>query len=181
MLIFMENIMHPLDIFKFCPKCGSSKFPINSPTSKKCEVCGFEYFKNPSIGVAAVVFDEQGRLMVTRRSREPAKGTLDLPGGFVNINETIEEAVIREVKEETNIDIEVVEYLFDIPNTYIYSGMDCSPLDFMVECKITNMDNIQIDKSENSELIFLKPEEINPQDFGLESIRKAIEKIIFND
>lgn len=173
--------MHPLDIFKFCPKCGSSKFAINSPASKKCEVCGFEYFKNPSIGVAAVVFDEQGRLMVTRRSKEPAIGTLDLPGGFVNIAETIEEAVIREVKEETNIDIEVVEYLFDIPNNYIYSGMNCNPLDFIIKCKIINMDNIQIDKSENSELLFIKQEDINPKSFGLESIRKAIEKIIFND
>lgn len=170
--------MHPLDIFKFCPKCGSIKFPINSPASKKCEVCGFEYFKNPSIGVATIIFDEQGHLMVTRRAVDPAKGTLDLSGGFVDIGETIEEAAVREVKEETNIDVEVVEYLFSIPNNYIYSGMDCNPLDFILKCKIINMDNIKIDKNENSELLFLKLEEINPQDFGLASIRKAIERLI---
>lgn len=170
--------MHPLDVFRFCPKCGSSKFTINSPASKKCEVCGFEYFKNPSIGVAAIIFDDKGQLLAVRRSKEPAKGTLDLPGGFVNIKETIEEAVIREVKEETNIDIEVVEFLFDIPNNYVYSGINVYPLDFLVKCRITNMNDIKIDESENSELVFLKPEEINPQDFGLESIKKTIEILI---
>ncbi|MGN1063347.1 MAG: DNA mismatch repair protein MutT, partial [Alphaproteobacteria bacterium] len=74
--------MHPLNLFRFCPKCGSNRFQESSPFSKKCADCGFEYFKNPVIGVAVAAFDTQDRLLCIRRGKEPAKGTLGLPGGF---------------------------------------------------------------------------------------------------
>lgn len=170
--------MHPLNIFKFCPKCGSNKFYEQSPVSKKCEVCGFEFFKNPAVGVAAVIFDDEGRMLAVRRTKAPAKGTLDLPGGFVEINETAEESVTREVKEELNIDIEVEKFLFDIPNSYFYCGWDVCPLDFFFECRIKDMSRLNIDLGENSELVFLKREEINLDDFGLDSIRQALKRLL---
>ncbi len=166
--------MHPLEKLSFCPKCGSHDFPINSHCSRKCVDCGFEFFKNPSIGAAAFVFDDKGRLAVVRRAKNPAKGSLDLPGGFADIGETIEDAIKREVWEETNMKVDVESYLFSIPNTYIYAGIDAYPLDFFFKCKITDKNNIIIDQKENSELLFLNKEEINPDDFGLDSVRKAV-------
>src|SRR5574344_875889 len=169
---------HPLEIFKFCPKCGSKNFEPAEGNSKKCADCGFQYFKSPTVGCAAFIFDKKGRMLAVRRSKEPAKGSLDLVGGFVDLGETIEQAMVREVKEETNIEIEVEKYLFCLPNKYVYSGLDVSPLDFFMQCKIVDMSKLELGDNENSEILFIEKDKINPDDFGLESVKKAIELYI---
>lgn len=169
--------MDPFKVLKFCPKCGKSEWVLKNPNFRKCQECGYEMFRNPTIGAAALVLDDQDRLMVVRRSREPAMGTLDLPGGFCEAGEMIEEAIIREVREETGIDVSVEKYLFNIPNDYEYKGIDLYPLDFFFQCRIKDMSHIEVDKGENSELLFLSKEEINPEDFGLFSIRKALKRL----
>lgn len=172
---------HLLDKFKFCPVCGSDKLNVVSQTMKKCEACHYEMYKNPTIGAMALVFDEQNRLMVLRRSKAPALGTLDVPGGFTEPGETVEEAIIRELQEETNIKVEVEKYLFDIPNSYEYQGVDLVPLDFVFKCKIKDMSNIILDKSENSEILFLEKSQINIAEFGLASVRKALSRILASE
>lgn len=172
---------HPFEAFKFCPVCGSDKFYIHSPLSKKCEECGFVYFKNPAIGAVPVILDNKNRLVVVRRAKKPDAGTLHLSGGFVDIGETIEEAMVREVKEETNIDIEVGDYLFSYPNNYKFSVVDAYPLDFFFRCRIKNMDNIKLQEKEVSEILFLKKEEINVDDFGFKSIKKGIARLLEMD
>ena len=86
-----KGIMNVLDKFRYCPICGSQQFKVNSSKSKKCEKCGFELFMNASSAVAAFITNSKGELLVERRKLEPAKGTLDLPGGFVDPQETAEE------------------------------------------------------------------------------------------
>ena len=54
-----------------------------------------------------------------RRAKEPAKGTLDLPGGFVDMYETVEDGMRREIKEETGLDVTEIQYLFSSPNVYV--------------------------------------------------------------
>jgi ADP-ribose pyrophosphatase YjhB (NUDIX family) len=61
----------------------------------------------PRIGVGAVVFDAQGRVLLVRRGSEPGKGRWSIPGGLVEVGETLENAVRREVAEETGIEVEV--------------------------------------------------------------------------
>ena len=114
---------HPLSKFKFCPICGSTYFEINNFKSKKCGSCGFTYYANPSSATVAFIMNEKDELLVVRRKNEPAKGTLDLPGGFVDMEETGEEGVMREVMEETGLEATSVAYQFSIPNLYLYSGL----------------------------------------------------------
>ena len=83
--------MHPLEKFEYCPKCGSHHFVESGATSKKCENCGFEYFMNASSANVAIIKNAKGELLVERRKNEPAKGMLDLPGGFAMPGETAEE------------------------------------------------------------------------------------------
>ena len=73
---------HPLNQFKYCPKCGSAAFEIHNEKSKQCTDCGFVYYFNPSSATVALILNEKDELLVCRRAKEPAKGTLDLPGGF---------------------------------------------------------------------------------------------------
>lgn len=94
---------HVLDKFQFCPVCGSNHFEINNIKSKKCKDCGFSYYLNPSSATVALILNSKEELLAVRRKKDPAKGALDLPGGFVDMDETGEEGMAREVKEETGL------------------------------------------------------------------------------
>lgn len=59
----------------------------------------------PALTVDCVVFDPQGRVLLIRRGREPFKGCYALPGGFVDVGETIEEGCRRELREETGLTV----------------------------------------------------------------------------
>ena len=115
---------HPLSQFKYCPKCGSAHFEVHNEKSKQCADCGFVYYFNPSSATVALILNERDELLVCRRAKEPAKGTLDLPGGFIDMTETGEEGVAREVREETGMKVAKAEYpaqhlhLFRLPRTH---------------------------------------------------------------
>ena len=127
---------HPLSQFRYCPKCGSEHFDIHNEKSKQCKDCGFVYYFNPSSASVALILNKQNELLVCRRAKEPAKGTLDLPGGFIDMAETGEEGVAREVKEETGMTVTQAEYLFSLPNIYIYSGFPVHTLDMFFRCTV---------------------------------------------
>ena len=89
--------MHPLHLFKYCPVCGSPHFEEHNFKSKKCADCGFVYYFNSSAATVAFILNSKNELLVCRRAKDPAKGTLDLSGGFIDMFETAEEGVAREV------------------------------------------------------------------------------------
>lgn len=165
--------MHPLELFGFCPKCGSSRFNESSEKSKKCENCGFEFFSNPAAAVAAFITNERGELLVQRRKYEPAKGMLDLPGGFCDGQETAEESVVREVKEETSLEVTRASYLFSMPNVYRFSGMDLNTLDMFFECEVKDTDALKAG-DETTDCRWMAIEDIRTELFGLRSIRHAM-------
>ena len=167
---------HPLSLFKFCPKCGSEEFIVNNKESKKCNSCGFVYYFNSSAAIVAVIENSNNEVLVARRAKDPAKGTLDLPGGFAAMHETIEETVRREVLEETRLEINSLKYIFSIPNIYEYSGFEVHTMDMFFECKIDDFSNMKA-QDDVLELIFIPKEQLNADDFGLTSIKKGIEII----
>ncbi len=61
----------------------------------------------PVIGIGAVVLDDRRRVLLARRAHEPLKGEWSLPGGAVEVGETLEEAVVREILEETGLGVDV--------------------------------------------------------------------------
>lgn len=165
--------MHPLEKFEYCPKCGSRHFEENSPKSKKCENCGFEYYMNPGAATAAFIVNEKGELLVERRGKEPAKGTLDLPGGFADMDETAEEAIVREVKEETGLAVTKAEYLFSLPNIYRYSGIDIHTLDMFFSCTV-EPGTAPVADDDAAECQWVSLKDIRTEQFGLRSIRQAL-------
>lgn len=168
--------LHPLTQFKYCPKCASPNFVENNVKSKKCTDCGFVYYFNSCAATVALIVNDNQELLVSTRAHEPARGTLDLPGGFVDMYETGEEAIIREVKEETNLDISSLKYLFSIPNIYMYSGFEVHTLDMIYLCKVE--DTVKMKAEDDvAKLEFIKIAELDPNLFGLQSIKEVIKKI----
>ena len=66
-----------------------------------------EYPNQPLAGVGAVIIDK-GKMILVRRGVEPGKGKWSIPGGLVELGETVRGAVIREAKEETGLDVEIL-------------------------------------------------------------------------
>lgn len=166
---------HPLHLFKFCPRCGSAHFIINDFKSKRCNNCGFVFYFNPLSATVAIILNSNNELLVARRAKEPAKGTLDLPGGFADSFETAEEGVKREVKEETGLNVLTTQYLFSLPNIYVYSGFEEHTLDLFFLCRIDDETLLKADDDVDS-LQWIPIEKIIPEEFGLQSIRKGVEK-----
>lgn len=165
--------MHFSTLFTHCPACGSLKFIQNNLKSKRCQNCGFVYYVNASAAVAAFIINASGELLVCKRGKEPQKGTFDLPGGFVDENESAEQAIVREIEEELKAKVVGSTYLYSLPNTYEYSGMTIPTLDMFYECKLEDTTNLQ--PSDDVEDCFFVPmNELKPDLFGLNSIRKAV-------
>lgn len=123
------NNTHPLEVLKYCPKCGSAEFHPVGERSLKCNHCGFHFYINSAAAVAALIPDSEGRLMLVSRGVEPDYGKLDLPGGFIDPGETPENALKRELREELGLKVKTMRYLGSAPNEYLFSGMTVFTLD----------------------------------------------------
>jgi len=73
------------------------------------------YPKQPVIGVGAVVICD-GKILLEKRKNEPGKGKWSIPGGLVELGENVEQTVIREVKEETGLEVEKPEHIDIVDN-----------------------------------------------------------------
>jgi len=65
-----------------------------------------EYPDNPVLGVGAVIFNNE-KVLLVKRGKEPGYGKWSIPGGAVELGETLKEGVLREVKEETGLEVEI--------------------------------------------------------------------------
>ncbi|HWG19394.1 MAG TPA: NUDIX hydrolase [Terracidiphilus sp.] len=67
-----------------------------------------EFPLSPLVGVGAVIVHE-GRVLLVQRGREPMKGRWTIPGGLIEVGEMLHEAVVRETREETGLEVEPIE------------------------------------------------------------------------
>jgi len=104
-----------LIINSHCSYCGS-RYPEAEPWPRHCQSCHNTSYLNP-LPVVVVLLPLGNGLIVIRRNIEPRKGTLNLPGGYLDIGETWQQGALRELHEETGIDITEQEIiLYDVQN-----------------------------------------------------------------
>jgi ADP-ribose pyrophosphatase YjhB (NUDIX family) len=101
--------MGALDDWRFCPVCGEAIEKVEDRA--ECRACGNIAYANAVPGAEAVCLDERGRILLGRRAFDPGKGLWDLPGGFLHEDEHPLDALRREVREETALEIEPLEFL----------------------------------------------------------------------
>jgi 8-oxo-dGTP diphosphatase len=76
------------------------------------------YPKQPLVGIGAVLIYD-GKILLEKRKNEPGRGKWSIPGGLVDLGENLEQTVIREVKEETQLDVENPELIDAVDNVTI--------------------------------------------------------------
>ncbi|RLG61733.1 NUDIX hydrolase [Candidatus Geothermarchaeota archaeon] len=70
-----------------------------------------KYPDSPIVAVAALIINDEGEILLIKRGAEPGKGLWSIPGGAVELGENLHDALVREVKEETGLDIEPLSFL----------------------------------------------------------------------
>jgi ADP-ribose pyrophosphatase YjhB (NUDIX family) len=106
--------------YSFCPKCGAAlerrSIKAGEPDRLVCGGCGFIFYLDPKVAVGTIIPTVDGIVLV-RRSIEPAYGKWVFPGGLVDRGERVEDAAIRETREEACLDVRLTGLL----NVYSYA------------------------------------------------------------
>lgn len=117
--------------FNLCPMCGSKKIECRQNRKWICPDCGFDLYNNVAAAVGVIIKDKYNNILFEVRAKEPRKGYLALPGGFVDFNESAEEAVVRECREEIGVELDInsIRFLCTNPNTYEYKNIEYKTCD----------------------------------------------------
>ncbi len=169
--------MRPAEAFKFCPRCAAPRTAENVGQSPlRCAACGFTFFFNPTVAAAAFVFDTHGRALFIRRAHEPAAGKLGIPGGFIDFDESAEEGLRREIREEVGLEVENVRFLMSCPNQYLYRDVTYPVVDLVFTADAVNPDAAQsLDGVAGIE--WRLPRDVDPDELAFPSMRVSLAAI----
>lgn len=160
--------------YRFCPRCGQkNEEPGQVPFY--CSRCQMSSYFGPVAAVAALITNVTDELLLVRRAREPGQGKWGLPGGFIDRGETAEQALAREVVEETKLKVVHPGLLMTHPNHYHYRGVIIPVLDLFYECKIENIDQLELAPDELDLYKWGIPNDSDLENMAFYSNRLAVE------
>lgn len=133
-----------------CSFCGGV-YPAGAPWPRQCPHCHHVSYRNP-LPVVVVLLPMQAGVVVIRRNTEPSKGTLTLPGGYLDLGETWQEGARRELLEETGIAIPVDSLkLYDVQN-----GLDGTLVIFGLAARLDNRVLQSFSSAETQEVVLIE-------------------------
>lgn len=118
--------------FKFCPKCGKKLLgrKLHGRNRLVCSTCGFVFYQNPKPTVGVFII-EGSKVLLAKRGIQPYKGWWDSIGGFMEEGESPEQTAVRETKEETDLDIQLLD-LFGVGKD-MYNDQHIVPISFVAK------------------------------------------------
>jgi ADP-ribose pyrophosphatase YjhB (NUDIX family) len=153
---------------RFCPLCAGALIRRPVPPDFRehavCSACDFVFYLNPKV-VAATIPEDDGRVLLTRRSIDPGRGLWTFPGGFVDFGESVTDAAIRETFEETGLAIELTGLL----DVFTYPE---APIIIVYRARVTS--GTLTTCEENDALEWVKAAEIPWEALAFQSTREAL-------
>lgn len=159
-------------IYRYCPRCAAEAMQVRGSQLVVCGSCGLHLYYNPCAAVGAFLLDREERVLFIRRAKEPAKGKLGLPGGFIDTGESAEAGLRREVREEVGLEIDAVEFLCSQPNSYPYGGIVYPTLDFYFIARVGDFREARA-LDEVQGLVVRRPGEVSEEELAFSSLKAA--------
>jgi ADP-ribose pyrophosphatase YjhB (NUDIX family) len=166
----------PYADFFHCPRCGAAPLAKFDERAILCHECGFKFYFNCGSATAAFLF-YQDELILGVRGNPPQQGLLDCPGGFVEFDETAEDCLIREIKEELNLDISAPIYLTSAPNDYFYGGIVYKTTDLYFLTRVEDISQIRA-QDDVADFVLIAPEAVDPSKLAFTSAKCALTKLL---
>ena len=161
--------------FQYCPDCGASDPCFRGDKEVLCSRCGFRYFHNVAAAVGVFIRCGDDYLFAVR-GREPDCGKLDLPGGFSEPGESLEQGLTREIQEELGLALPAPRYLFSFPNIYLFEGVSYCTVDALFEVAYREKP-VVVPADDVADIRWLALADIEPAQIAFSSIRKAIARL----
>jgi ADP-ribose pyrophosphatase YjhB (NUDIX family) len=159
--------------FHYCPRCGAASVRAHRRNAVTCDQCGFVYFHNCAAAVAGII-ETPGGIVLIRRGKEPGAGLFDLPGGFVDYGESLESALLREIREEVSAEARIASYFASYPNRYAYHGVVYLTTDAVFICEVAGIEEAFVPTDEVGQCQIVRPTEIDLGTIAFDSIRSAL-------
>lgn len=161
-----------------CLKCGTT-LEWKTKDYAECPACGFHFYQNPKATVAMLVLNQHEELLLVKRARDPEKDKWDLPGGFVDTNERLEDALIREAREELKLELtkDQIRYFNSYPDRYLFQEVNYHVLSGVFIARIPDTAELQPD-DDVSEVRYFPLNQIPFGEIAFESMKQTIQDFI---
>ena len=157
--------------WKHCPRCGAAL--ESDPERAACPACGSVFWANSQPTACAFVTDADGRLLLGRRAGEPWRGYWDTPGGFLEEGEDPLDALRRELREETGLEVEVGAFVGAFTDRY-GNGPD-APFTLNLYWTARVLGGEERAADDVDELRWFDPDELPPDDeIAFENVTRAL-------
>lgn len=158
----------------YCPRCGKPLTDLEryGRLRRTCEACGFIHFRDPVVAVV-VLIEQDARVLMVKRGVEPQMGKWAFPAGYVDYDEDPREAAMREVREETGLNVQIIR-LIDVLGPDRSQGAKASII-ILFEGEITG--GLLSAQDDVSEAVFFERGKIPESDLaGFSSVRVMLER-----
>jgi ADP-ribose pyrophosphatase YjhB (NUDIX family) len=163
-------------MFRYCPSCASVNIQFKEDRKFFCPDCGFVYYHNTAAATGCIISTGEAVVLLVR-GKDPAKGKLDIPGGFVNPGEGAVDGLRRECLEEIGWDTgPKPAFLASFPNIYPYKGIVYNTCDlfFTITAHGLRPGDLRIDAEEIGGVRFVRYDDIDLGELAFDSTRRAL-------
>jgi ADP-ribose pyrophosphatase YjhB (NUDIX family) len=174
-------------MFTYCPSCKGDNITFKERLFA-CPDCGFVYYHNTAAATGCII-EADGRILFLVRGREPSKGMLDLPGGFVDPGEGAIEGLYRELREELGWAppvppgkslVDVFSLFASFPNVYPYKNISYNTCElyFCLRAPGLREQDFCLERDEITAVSFLKPRDIDYDILAFDATRRAVQAYV---